>query len=120
MNRRSILSVSAITVLGLAMMPVSAVSQQKSLKEQIVGTWTFVSVIETKPDGSKFDRWGPNAKGILMFDGNGRYTQFITRSDLPKFAAKSALEGLPRKIRLSWRELSPASARIPSTRPTRP
>jgi hypothetical protein len=65
MNRRSILSVSAITVLGLAVMPGSAVSQQKSLKEQIVGTWTFVSVIETKPDGSKFDGVRGLERGLL-------------------------------------------------------
>ena len=45
MNRRNVLSVSAATVLGLAMMPGSAVSQQKTLKEQLVGNWTFVSSI---------------------------------------------------------------------------
>jgi hypothetical protein len=93
MNRRSILSLSAITLLGLAVLPSSAVSQQKTIKEQIVGTWTFVSAIETKPDGSKIDRWGSNSKGIFMFDGNGRFTQFITRSDLPKFAAKTLDQG---------------------------
>jgi len=37
MNRRSVLSVSAIAVLGLALLPATAFSQQKSLKEQIVG-----------------------------------------------------------------------------------
>jgi hypothetical protein len=33
MNRRSICSLSAITALGLALLPGSAVSQQKSLKD---------------------------------------------------------------------------------------
>ena len=36
MNRRSVFSVSAIAVLGLALLPASAFCQQKSLKEQIV------------------------------------------------------------------------------------
>jgi hypothetical protein len=37
MNRRDIFGLSAIAALGLALLPGSAVSQQKSLKEQIVG-----------------------------------------------------------------------------------
>jgi hypothetical protein len=43
MNRRSILSISAMTVLALAVLPGSAVAQQKTLKDQLVGTWTLVS-----------------------------------------------------------------------------
>jgi hypothetical protein len=45
MNRRNILSSSAITALGLIVLPGSTVAQQKSVKEQLVGTWTFVSEI---------------------------------------------------------------------------
>jgi hypothetical protein len=36
MNRRYIISVSALMALGLALLPSSAISQQKSLKEQLV------------------------------------------------------------------------------------
>ena len=53
MNRRSILSIPAMTVLGLALAPSSAVSQQKSLKEQIVGSWTYASADTVRPDGSR-------------------------------------------------------------------
>ena len=35
MNRRSILSLSVISAVGFALLPSSAVSQQKTLKEQI-------------------------------------------------------------------------------------
>jgi len=73
MNRRSILSISAITALGLAVLPGSAVAQQKSLKEQIVGTWTFVSALDVKADGTRSNRWGSDPKGIFMFDGNGNF-----------------------------------------------
>jgi len=38
MNRRGILSLSAITAMGLALLPGNAVGQQKTLKEQLVGT----------------------------------------------------------------------------------
>ena len=93
MNRRSVFSISAMTVLGLALAPGDAVAQQKSLKEQLVGTWTFGSAIDVHKDGTRTDRWGPNPKGILMFDGNGRYALMIMRSDLPKFAAKTSDQG---------------------------
>src|SRR5262249_7956875 len=93
MNRRDIFGLSAIAALALALLPGSAFSQQKSLREQIVGTWTFVSALDVKPDGTKSDRWGPNPKGIFIFDTNGRFAQFITRSDIPKFAAKSVDQG---------------------------
>ncbi len=93
MNRRSILSLSAVTALGLTLLPGSPAAQQKTLKDQIIGTWTFVSGLDVHPDGRKTDRWGPNPKGIFMFDGNGRFSQFITRSDLPKFAAKTVDQG---------------------------
>jgi len=89
MNRRKIFSLS----LGLAMLPSVAVAQQKPIKEQIAGTWTFVSALDIYPDGRRNDRWGSNPKGIFIFDGNGRFAQFITRSDLPKIAAGTADKG---------------------------
>jgi hypothetical protein len=93
MNRRDISSLSVIAALGLALLPGNAFSQQKSLKDQVVGTWTFVSALDVKPDGTKSDRWGRNPKGIFIFDATGHFAQFITRSDIPKFAAKSVDQG---------------------------
>src|SRR5437879_1532685 len=93
MNRRRILGLSAIIALGLACLPGNTIAQQKSIKEQIVGTWTFVSAIDVFPDGRRNDRWGPNPKGVFIFEGNGHYAQFITRSDLPKFAGGTVDKG---------------------------
>jgi len=90
MNRRNVLIVS---VLGLGLLPGYAVDQQKSLKEQLVGTWTFVTSADVQKDGTKVDRWGPNPKGMLVFDANGRYVLVIHRSDLPKFAANRVDQG---------------------------
>jgi hypothetical protein len=50
MNRRNILGISAMTAMGLALVPSNAVSQQKSLKEQLVGAWTLVSCGSTQPE----------------------------------------------------------------------
>jgi hypothetical protein len=93
MDSRSILGLPAMVGLGFPALVSSASAQQKSMKDQIVGTWTFVSALDVHPDGKKTDRWGSNPKGIFMFDSHGHFTQFITRSDLPKFAAGSVDKG---------------------------
>ena len=95
MNRLSKLTMSTMTALclGFALLPGNAVSQQKSLKEQLVGTWTFVTSADVQKDGAKVDRWGPNPKGMLVFDANGRYVLVINRSDLPKFASNRVDQG---------------------------
>jgi Lipocalin-like domain len=85
MNRRSIFTLSAITVLGLAMLPTGAVSQQKTLKEQLVGVWTLVSNDTTPTSGTKRQDFGANPKGSLILDAGGRYALVQGRPDRPKF-----------------------------------
>jgi hypothetical protein len=87
MNRRSNLSISTIAALGLAMLPGSAVAQQKSLKEQLIGTWTLVSWEQDVANGPKFQRYGTSPKGYNIFDVNGRFYRMFARSDLPKLAS---------------------------------
>ena len=89
MNRRYIVSLSALTALGLALLPSSATSQQKSLKDQLVGTWTLVSATQKTKEGAKSDRWGPNPRGRAVFEANGRYSFMIFRTDVLKFAANN-------------------------------
>jgi len=79
--------------LGFALLGDDAVAQQKSLKEQLVGTWTFVSSNAKLPDGSPL--WGNNPKSLLIFTNNGYYTWHVFRSDRPKFAANNRMQGTP-------------------------
>ena len=85
MTRRGVLAVSAVMVCGLVWPAGPGDAQQKSLKGQLVGTWVLSSASEKRADGA--DRWGSNPKGMLVFDGAGRYVLVINRGDLPKFAA---------------------------------
>ena len=78
-----------LLVLGLAPLTGDAVAQQKTLKEQLVGSWLMVTNINTLPDGTKVDTYGPNAKGIAIFESNGRFTLVTIRSDLPRFASNN-------------------------------
>jgi hypothetical protein len=83
MNRRGMLSISAMTAFGLALLPGSAAAQQGTLKQQLVGTWILVSYQITASDGTKRQIASP--KGMLIFDAGGRYVMAGERGDRPKF-----------------------------------
>jgi hypothetical protein len=93
MYRRDILSLAAIMAAGFALLPGSVSAQQTSLKEQLVGTYTLVSVASTAQNGTKVDLFGNNPKGLIIFDAGGHYTQVLVRTDRPKFKANNRLEG---------------------------
>src|SRR5262249_19295340 len=93
MKRRKILKIAAMSLLALGWFPCSAAAQ--SIKEQLVGAWTFVSALDVHPDGRKDDRWGANPKGVFIFDKSGRYAQFISRSDLPQVEGGRPDKGTP-------------------------
>jgi hypothetical protein len=88
MNRH-LLSVCAITALGLAALPGASIAQQKSMKDQLVGTWTLLLSDGVKADGTHVPEFGPNPSGTLMFSPNGHYSVEIMRANLPKFASNN-------------------------------
>src|SRR5215813_9253463 len=95
MNRNNILRISTITALGVALMTNATVGQSaKSDKERLIGTWTLVSI--TSGEGANQTLpYGPNPKGTMMADANGRFSIAVLRSDLPKFASKNRTSGTP-------------------------
>lgn len=96
MNRRTTLALgtTALLCLGVAL-PGAAFAQQKTLKEQITGTWVIVAVDNTTSDGKKEQNFGPNPKGILVLDASGQYAQIFVRPDVPKFKINNRLKGTP-------------------------
>src|SRR5215210_6628896 len=95
MNRRHILSLSLTTAVGLALLSGSALAQQKSLKEQLVGTWTLVSLDNVLPDGKKQEPYGAKPRGILIFDANGHYSIMHVPADRNKFKSANRVETTP-------------------------
>src|SRR5262245_38325298 len=85
MKRRSTVYLSAIGALVLTLVPGAAASQQTSLKEELVGTWIYVSSTITRPDGTKTDR--PDLKGIVIYTSDGHFAFVSVRGDLPKLAS---------------------------------
>src|SRR5262245_50686029 len=71
MNR--ILSISAIAAIALTMGSTQIVAQQKTLKEQLVGSWTLVSAETIEPNGTKIALVkGTPVKGFHVFTADGR------------------------------------------------
>ena len=62
MHSRSIAGLSAMTAFGLLLLSGNAFAQQKSLKDQLVGSWTLVSNVIVTKDGKRLDVFGTNPK----------------------------------------------------------
>jgi hypothetical protein len=69
---------------GVALPAGTACAQQKSLKEQLIGTWMLVSNIQKYQDGKEENSFGPKVKGILMLDLTGRFSLQLIGGDRPK------------------------------------
>src|SRR5258708_2929743 len=91
MERRSILNIVIVvlTAIGLGVLSNSAISQQKALKEQLVGTWSFVSSNAKGPDGRP--QWGENPKGLFIMTDSGHFSWQVFRSDRPHLASNNRL-----------------------------
>jgi len=98
-NRFVAISVSALSLLTLVLLPSSAVSQQKSLKEQLLGTWIQVSIVGTFQDGSKRELFGPNPKGIIIFTSDGYFSLLQSRADLTKLASSNRATATPEEAK---------------------
>ena len=89
------LAATALPFLGIALPSGDALGQQRSLREQLVGSWEYVSNDTIGPDGTRVPSFGPNPRGLLTFGSDGRYVLLIARADLPKFASGKRMEGTP-------------------------
>ena len=98
MKRRSVLGIAAMTALGLSVLSGSVVAQQKTLKEQLIGTWTLVSSDQVRLDGSKLKQFGDNPTGINVFDANGRFFVLIASADNSKIASNDPNKKNPEEV----------------------
>jgi hypothetical protein len=93
MDRRGILRLSGVVPLALTFFSGHAVAQQRTVKQQLVGTWTFVRTEATQADGKKILPFGPNPKGTLIFTEDGHFAHMQVAGDTPKFASNSRVTG---------------------------
>lgn len=69
-----------------------------SLHEQIIGTWIPVSQY-VEQDKGRIEPFGPDPKGMVVYDPNGRFSLVLQRLTLPKFASNNRLTGTPEENR---------------------
>ena len=74
---------------------VNAQQPTRSVGQQLVGTWLCVSNVTTRPDGTRYEAFGGNTKGILMLDRTGHFSEQIMGDARRKFASNNRLEGTP-------------------------
>jgi len=99
MKHRHIPSLSVITALGLALLPGSALAQQKTLKDQLVGTWTLVSAESIEPNGTKFPLVkGTPMKGFQVFTADGRVS-FQVIGDHARVASNDRTKMTPEEMK---------------------
>src|SRR5262249_51992536 len=79
----------------LALRPEIAVSQQRSSKDQLIGSWRIVSNDNIGANGEKRQIFGPNPKGLFILGADGRYALVVVNPDRPRFKGASRLEGTP-------------------------
>jgi len=100
-TRRSARLWIPVALLALAITALSgdALGQQKTLADQLIGTWIYVSVDTVRPDGSRTPMYGPTPQGMATFDRTGHYILLTARPDLPRFASKNRMDGTPEEYK---------------------
>jgi hypothetical protein len=122
MTLRSLVSISAITGLGLILLTAGHAQQQgqekekgqgkgkgpqqaqqapappKSMKEALVGAWRLLIIDAVNPDKTQTPLLGPNPAGILIFTADGQYSSQIVRTNnRVKFASNDREKGTPQE-----------------------
>src|SRR5262245_46974257 len=85
MNRLSVASFSSLALMACVFMPADVRGQQKPLKDQIVGTWFYVSSTAKRDDGTLEQR--PPLQGAVTYTADGHYHFISTVANAPKYAS---------------------------------
>jgi hypothetical protein len=64
-------------------------------KKQLIGEWELVAADNVRTDGSKIHEFGPNPKGIAIFEPDGVFSAQFVNPDRPNFANNNRLQGTP-------------------------
>ena len=89
-----------ITAGCVAALVLGGTATAASLKEQIVGAWTVVSVVNEQ-DGKKTELFGAQPKGLFIFTADGHFSTGIVRQGRPKFAKNDRMSGTDDENKLS-------------------
>ena len=92
MIRRHILQLSLAASLAAALCSGSA-AQQQTLRQQLLGTWTFVRTEARQPGQPMILPFGENPKGANIFTEDGHFVQIQIADGIPKYASNRRVTG---------------------------
>jgi hypothetical protein len=76
----NIIHVARLVLVLTTMTATPSFAEDASLKDRLLGSWSFVASITTRADGTKLDAYGQNASGIATFDAGGHFSIIIVIS----------------------------------------
>ncbi len=89
MNFRSACILASFIIAAIVLpAPISA----QTLKDRLIGTWNFTATTGQRKDGTKFDLFGPNPNGVIIFNPDGHFALINTTPGRPKFAKGNRME----------------------------
>ena len=88
-RRRSLAAAVAMAAPLLLGLRSTAMAQQDTLQNQLVGSWALISIRTTRPDGSVYGPFGPQETDTLLFERNGRFALILINPDTPKYAVNN-------------------------------
>ncbi|QPF89264.1 lipocalin-like domain-containing protein [Bradyrhizobium commune] len=93
MNRRCAVGLCAAALISAVAFPDGSIAQGRSLRDQLVGTWIYVSSTGTREDGSAVER--PKLQGAVTYTADSRFHFITVRSDAPKYASGDSARPSP-------------------------
>ena len=88
-----ITALNAIAAGAIAWLLASGTLRAEPAVSPLAGTWTLVAADVLHPDGTRGRDYGAAPKGLLLIDGEGRYSLQIFKSERPHFASGDKVTG---------------------------
>jgi hypothetical protein len=79
-------------------------AQTLSIKDGILGAWSFVSVVSQSDDGRRGEPFGTNPQGTIIFTPDGRFSLFQASTNVPRLAANDRARATPEEAMAVVRE----------------
>ncbi len=80
----------ALLIIAAVVLPMRISAQ--TLRDKLIGTWTFIATTGQRKDGTKFDLFGPNPNGVIIFNPDGHFALINTTPGRPKYAKGNRME----------------------------
>jgi hypothetical protein len=80
----------ALSIIAAFVLPMRTSAQ--TLRDELIGTWTFTATSGQRKDGTKFDLFGSNPNGVIIFNPDGHFALINTKPGRPKYAKGNRME----------------------------